>query len=343
MRIILLGGGMGKRLWPLSNEIRSKIFLKLLPAGNGERESMIQRVWRQLNRTGLAKTAHVAVNRSQLGILRSQLGDNIPVIVEPERKDTFAAVALAVAYLHSVCGAEAEEVVCVLPADAYVDHDFFDWIKKLDRIVPDSGAELAVIGVTPTYPSAEYGYIIPENPQDEGEGYWKVAKFTEKPGVRQACAYMEQKALWNCGVFAFKLKYATDWLKQSGYPLQYERLIREYDRLPTVSFDHQIAERTRSMVVLPFAGRWKDLGTWLTLSDELDARLIGNGIISEDSRNTNLVNELPLPVAVLGLSDVIVASGPEGILVAKKAASPGIKEMMKRFEAERESGDVRRG
>lgn len=339
MQIILLGGGSGTRLWPLSNEIRSKIFLKLLPADSGGRESMIQRLWRQLVGAGLAESAFVAANGRQLAILRNQLGPEVPVIVEPGRRDTFPAVALAAAYLHSRCGIGPEEAVCVLPADAYVEDSFFCCVKKLDNVLRASGADLALIGVKPGHPSDAYGYIVPAEKEDEARPYVKVQYFAEKPRTEEAQVYIGQHALWNCGVYAFKLGFLTGWLERRGYPVRYEQLANQYDRLPLVSFDHEVAEKTASIVVLPYAGQWKDLGTWRTLTEEMDTRVIGKGVISEDSRNTHLINELKIPITVLGLSDVIVASGPDGILVADKGTSPRVKKMMNVIDAARRNAD----
>ncbi len=331
MRMILLSGGTGKRLWPLSNDIRSKIFLKLLPTGDGGRESMLQRIWRQLNTVGLAGSAYVATRKNQLEMLHSQLDSKVPVILEPDRRDTFPAAALAAAYLYSVCGAGLSEVVCVLPVDPYVDDEFFHRIKKLENIVLTSGADLALIGVKPAYPSGEYGYIIPGVAETDGD-YLKVSHFTEKPSETEAHAFIRQNAFWNCGVFAFKLGYLAGILEGRGYSFQYENLVKHYDRLPSISFDYEVVERAKSMVVLPYEGQWKDLGNWNTLTEEMDTNLIGKGVLSEDSYNTHLINELNIPVTVIGLSDVVVASSPDGILVADKAASPRVKQLMKDFE-----------
>lgn len=331
MHIILLSGGSGKRLWPLSNEIRSKIFLQLLPTEDDRKESMIQRVWRQLNTAGLASSSYVAIGKSQLDMIQKQLGYDVPLIIEPNRRDTFPAVALAAAYLYSKRRIRLSEVVCVLPVDSYVDDTFFHRIKELENIVIKSGADVALIGVKPKYPSGEYGYIIPVSSETDGD-FLTVSRFVEKPSETQAQALIVQNAFWNCGVFAFRLGYLIRLLKGKTYPFQYEKLVKQYDRLPKTSFDYEVVEQAKTIVVLSYDGSWKDLGTWNTLSDEIDPHLIGKGFISEDSLNTHLINELDIPITVLGLSNVVVACSPDGILVAEKKASPRIKEMMKDFE-----------
>ena len=331
LRIVLLSGGSGKRLWPLSNDIRSKIYLKLLPTGDGGTESMLQRIWRQLNTAGLAGSVYMVTGKSQLDMLHSQLDRRVPVIVEPERRDTFPAVALAAAYLHSVCGAGLNEVVCVLPADSYADDGFFHTIQKLENVVLTSGADLALIGVKPACPSGQYGYIIPDEAETD-RNYLTVGRFAEKPDETEAQSFISRNAFWNCGVFAFQLGYLGGILEEKGYPLQYDLLAKQYDRLPKISFDYEVVERAKSVVVLPYDGQWNDIGNWNTLTEKMNTHVVGKGIISEDSHNTHLINELNIPVTVLGLSNVVVASGPDGILVADKTASPRVKQLMKDFE-----------
>lgn len=333
MHIILLCGGAGKRLWPLSGVNRSKLFLRLLPDGQGGRCSMLQRIWRQLQRTGLADFACLAVVRDQETLLRRQLGDGLPVIVEPERRDTFPSVALSAAYLHSVRGAGKEDVVCVMPADTYTEDAFFRHVRHLEKALTDTGAELALIGVKPSFPSGEYGYLVPAagsgntGSADEPK-LAAVQSFVEKPDETKAKQLIGQHALWNCGVFAFRLGLMLEWLDKHHLPRDYAELSQRFSELPNISFDYEVAERSESMVALVYDGMWKDLGNWQSLTGEMDRAVIGQGVVSEDARNVHVINELDIPVYVIGLSDVIVAITGEGMLVADKRMSGKIKEMI---------------
>lgn len=328
MELVLLSGGSGKRLWPLSNDSRSKQFLKVLENETGQLESMVQRVWKQLHTVGLTDTAVIATSRSQVDMIQNQIGSEVPLITEPERRDTFPAIALAATYLYSIRGVSLNEVVTVLPVDPFVENRFFHKVKEIENVLNVSGAELALIGVKPTYPSAKYGYIIPKT-KDQLSTYLKVNHFREKPTEKQAEKLIEQDALWNCGVFAFKLKFMISLLQQKGFPIQYESLLKQYNDLPEISFDYEVVEKAEHIVVLPYDGYWKDLGTWNTLTEEMATQTIGNGHISKDSTNTHVVNELDIPVKVLGISNAVVAAGPDGILVTDKEASPRIKEMVR--------------
>ncbi|MBH0156617.1 cupin domain-containing protein [Fictibacillus sp. 5RED26] len=330
MKLILLSGGSGKRLWPLSNDTRSKQFLKVLENAIGIKQSMVQRVWNQIENVGLANSTVIATSKSQTDMIHSQLGEHVPLIIEPERRDTFPAIALATAFLFTEKETSLDETVVVLPVDPYVEDGFFENVKNVELALHHSNANLALIGVRPTYPSSKYGYIVPEECIESDE-YFKVERFTEKPSEEKAELLISQNALWNTGVFAFKLSYLIDILKEKGMPLSYEELSRQYHILPKISFDYEVVEKAEHIVAVPYEGNWKDLGTWNTLTEEMATSQIGKGVISNDAMNTHLVNELGIPVTVLGVSNVVVAASPDGILVADKASSPKIKDLIADF------------
>lgn len=331
MKLVLLSGGSGKRLWPLSNDTRSKQFLKVLESEEGTWQSMVQRVWGQLESVNLSDSAVIATSKTQTEMIYNQLGTDVPLIVEPERRDTFPAIALAGSFLFSEQHTDLDETVIVLPVDPYVEDSFFKRVKDLDAALQNSDADLALMGVEPTYPSSKYGYIVPTE-ENMSQEYFNVARFTEKPSEEKAVALIEQKALWNCGVFAFKLRYLINILEEKNLPTLYHDLSKQYDQLPKISFDYEVVEKASHIVALPYSGYWKDLGTWNTLTEEMATVQIGKGIISEDSKNTHVVNELEVPVTVVGLSDIVVAASPDGILVSDKSSSPRIKDLIGAFD-----------
>ncbi|AFM43248.1 mannose-1-phosphate guanylyltransferase [Desulfosporosinus acidiphilus SJ4] len=331
MKLILLSGGSGKRLWPLSNDARSKQFLKVLKNEQGEPVSMVQRVWEQMESVGIAHSSLVATSKAQVDMIQRQLGQNVTTIVEPERRDTFSAIALAASYLYSEEKTGLDETIVVLPVDPHVEADFFNKLKELEQVLTESNADLALIGVSPSFPSEKYGYIVPETDQ-ETKFYSRVSYFREKPNKTDAERLMAQQALWNCGVFAFKLDYIISHLTQKGFPTKYEELLHRYSELPKISFDYEVVEKAKHIVVLRYDGDWKDLGTWNTLTEEMPNGLLGNAILSEDAHNTHVINELDIPVVVLGISDAVVAVSPDGILVTDKESSPSIKEIVGKFD-----------
>lgn len=324
MKLILLSGGSGTRLWPLSNDSRAKQFLQVLRnEETGEFESMVQRVFRQLSSVVSADEMIVATNVAQTDMLRNQLGE-IPIVVEPERRDTFPAIALACVYLYSEFGMSRDEVVGVVSVDAYVDTAFYERVSELGELVHNTGAEMGLLGVKPTYPSSKYGYLIPTR----HDAYMDVQRFVEKPTEEAAEQLIEEGAYWNSGVFAFPLSLVLDMLVSKGFPVEYDSLLSVFSSLPTNSFDYEVVEHLSNIVALTYDGYWKDLGTWNTLTEEMSSEIIGNGALSEDSVNTHIVNELELPVKVLGISNAVVAVSADGILVTNKPSSSRMKDML---------------
>ncbi|OPA80476.1 mannose-1-phosphate guanylyltransferase [Paenibacillus selenitireducens] len=330
MKIVLLSGGSGKRLWPLSNDTRSKQFLKVLLDSNGNNQSMVQRVWTQLISSGLSDSSVIATSKLQTEMIYQQLGDKIPLIVEPERRDTFPAIALAATFLYSEQQTSLDETIVVLPVDPYVEDQFFQKIKQVDEVLHLSKADLVLIGVKPTYPSTKYGYIVPRHQSPEGD-FFIVDRFTEKPIEEHAEQLISEGAYWNCGVFAFRLGYLINMLQEKGLPLRFKDMLNQYPLLPNISFDYEVVEKANELIVLPYDGYWKDLGTWNTLTEEMSETQMGKGVITDDCINTHLVNELDIPVTILGTSDIVVAASPDGILVTHKDASPRIKEAIASF------------
>ena len=182
MNIILLSGGSGKRLWPLSNEVRSKQFLKLFKNDDGEYESMVQRVYRQITTVDPDAKVTIATSKSQASAIKNQLGEKATICIEPCRRDTFPAIVLAVTYLHDELGVSEGEAVVVCPVDPYVDISYYEAVGKLQELAEANDANLTLMGVEPTYPSEKYGYIIPET----GNNVSRVSEFKEKPDTGTA-------------------------------------------------------------------------------------------------------------------------------------------------------------
>ncbi|NEW04780.1 cupin domain-containing protein [Paenibacillus sp. SYP-B3998] len=328
MRIVLLSGGSGKRLWPLSNEIRSKAFLKVLKSDDGVMESMIQRVCRQLDEVGLLQSTCIVTHKSQVEIIQNHVGDRVPIISESHKKGTFTAIALAASYFHSVKHADLNETICILPVDTYVETAFFQLLHKFPPVLSHSQADLALLGTSPKHPSSQYGYIVPIPPIDNKHGYLSVSQFVEKPDEENAKLLIDRNALWNCGIFAFSLAFMLANLTDKGLPTRYEDWQLHYEKLPEISFDHEVVEKISHAVVIPYSGTWWDLGSWSTLTNHFESNVIGIGQISKESVNTHLVNELSYPIQVINVSNIIVAASPDGILVANKNNSDQIKERL---------------
>lgn len=334
MNIVLLSGGSGKRLWPLSNDIRSKQFIKIFKGVDGDYESMLQRVYRQIRTVDAVAPITVATSKTQVSAICNQLGDNVSISVEPCRRDTFPAIVLAICYLHDVLKISAEETVVICPVDPYVENEYFAALEELSKLAEQEETGLVLLGITPTYPSEKYGYILPETDADVS----KVNTFKEKPDAQAAAEYISQGALWNGGVFACKLKYVLEKAHALLDFTDYYDLYAKYETLAKISFDYAVVEQEKNIKVKRFGGAWKDLGTWNTLTEAMEEQAIGQAIMNDQCQNLHVVNELDVPVLCMGLKDMVVAASPDGILVAEKEQSSYIKPFVD--ARHRSTGDV---
>ena len=328
MNIIVLSGGSGKRLWPLSNDIRSKQFIKLFKDDDGNYESMVQRVYRQIISVDENAQVTIATGKSQVSAIRNQLGDRVSICVEPCRRDTFPAIALATAFLKYETGLSEEDCVAVCPVDPYVDKTYYEAVKKLEFMVRDGTANLSLMGIKPTYPSEKYGYIIPSSKGDVSQ----VKEFKEKPNREAAKQYIAQGALWNAGVFAFRLGYLLDKAHSMIKFTDYWDLYAKYETLTKISFDYAVVEKEPSIQVMRYSREWKDVGTWNMMAEVMEDKTKGKAVMDETCVNTNIINELNIPVLCMGCKDLIVAVGRDGILVSDKERSGHMKPYVESIE-----------
>ncbi len=323
MYTVLLSGGSGKRLWPLSNDLRSKQYIKIFESEKevSKKNSMVQRVIGQLDKAGLRDKTVICAGHSQVEIIHSQLG-NIDIAVEPERRDTFPAVAISCAYVLSKLGADENDVITVLPVDPYTEDGYFTTLSSLEKYLLESGADIALMGAVPDAPSEKYGYILPEK---EENGYLKVKEFREKPDINTARELISRGAVFNCGVFCFKIGLICDILRNMGLKPDYDYLYNNYEKLPKISFDYQVLERAENMIAVSFEGIWKDLGTWNSLAQEMRGDSLGY-VISDQCQNVKVINELDIPIIALGMKNAVIVAGADGILVCDREKSENIKK-----------------
>lgn len=320
MNLVLLSGGSGKRLWPLSNDIRSKQFIPFLKTENGY-ESMVQRVYRQIKTVDPDAVVTIATSKTQVSSIHNQLGEDVGISIEPYRRDTFPAIALAAAYLKDVQGVDEQESVVVCPVDPYVNDDYFAALKELGNLAATEDANLVLMGIEPTYPSEKYGYIIPETNEKVSD----VSVFKEKPTTDVAKEYIAQGALWNGGVFAFRLGHVLQRAHELIDFTDYADLFDKYETLEKISFDYAVVENEERIKVMRFAGDWNDLGTWNALTEIMEGNSIGKAIFDEMAEDTYVINEMNVPVLCMGTNHIVVSASAEGILVSDIDRADSIK------------------
>lgn len=341
MNIILLSGGSGKRLWPLSNDVRSRQFIKIFKKQDGTYESMIQRVCRQIHLADGQARITVSTSKAQVSAVHNQLDERVNVCVEPDRKGTFPGIALTAAYLHDRKQLSEEEIVIVCPIDPYVEDSYFVELQKLEKLV-EEGANVALLGIKPAGVSENYGYIVPKY----AEKISPVQEFKEKPDVSAAKEFVESGALWNGGVFACRLGYLLEKAHEQIDFTDFEDLYDQYNKLKTISFDRAVVEKEEKLAVLRYDGLWKDLSTWDALSVEMTEPVMGQALYNNTCENLSVVNELNVPILCMGLKNVVVSASAEGILVSDKQQSQDIEPFVDSMNqqvmfAEKSWGDFR--
>ncbi len=319
MNVIMLSGGSGKRLWPLSNRVRSKQFLEIFRNEYGQPESMVKRMYRMLLSADPSARVTVAAPENQLPQIRAQLGSLVRICSEPARRDTFPAIALAACLLKKE-GVSEDEPVVVCPSDPWTGPSYFECIKKMADICGKKN--LTLMGIEPGFPSENYGYIIPGASGEVSP----ILEFKEKPSRALAESYIERGALWNGGVFAFKLSYLLGVCERLLGTSDYDTLRRSYEDAPKISFDYAVVEKEESLQVVRCSGLWKDLGTWDSLASVLGEQVIGDAV-SKDCEGCLIINELDLPLVALGVKDSVIAATPDGILVSARNAA-GLKDLV---------------
>lgn len=320
MNIVLLSGGSGNRLWPLSTPENSKQFLKILKTDDGKAESMLQRVFAQIHRVDPGAVVTVATSADQAAEIHRQLGESIRISIEPDKKDTFPAIALASAYLVDVLQIDPEETVAFCPVDPFADDSFFATIRDACAYISSVQEHLMLLGITPTAPLEKYGYIVPKTENDIS----LVASFKEKPDKKNAQRYINNGALWNAGVFVFKLSYILKRAHELIDFSDYYDLFQKYHTLERISFDYAVVEHEKDILVKRYNGAWSDIGTWDALTATMDTHFVGKAV-SDHPENVFVINETEKPIIVLGLENVVVSATDSGIIVSDIQASHKIK------------------
>lgn len=325
MQIVILSGGSGKRLWPFSNEVRSKQFLRLLPGTDPDRdESMLQRVVRQIREAGITSRITIATNDQQRDPILSQLGGETHIVTEPTRRDTFPAISLAAEYLEKACGCSRDETVAVIPCDQWTEGGYFEILKAMMERVGKGDYQLMTMGVKPTGPLDKYGYILPSE-EGNTERAVKVKTFVEKPTREQSEQLIREGAFWNAGVYVARLGF---FLEQGRRYLKADTIDEIRDKFacyPCISFDYEVAEKTPEMGMAVYDGKWKDLGTWESLLTEIGREKTGR-VSMANNRGTYVLNELQIPILCVGTSNLIIAASPDGILISDRKETEMLKE-----------------
>jgi len=311
--------------------------LELLRSEDGKAESMFQRVCRQMAGSAGIEWDSVTVIAGELqrDQILTQLDKDINILIEPDRRDTFPAISYAAAWLRSEKNIDKNEVVAFMPVDPFVELAFFDKISTIEDEISTTDADIMNIGCKPDKPTEKFGYILVDVNEAGGDSLSSkpVKGFKEKPATDEAADLISKGALWNCGVFGLRLGYILDYLTRAydvaGFDIEYMRDV--FNSLPKKSFDYEVMETAKNIRAIEYAGQWKDLGTWSSLTEEMNENIIGN-VIAETSEGSYIINELDIPVVSVGMKDTIIVASHEGVLVAAKEDTERLKSIVSPIE-----------
>lgn len=347
MIIVIIAGGSGTRLWPLSTPDYPKHLLKI----NGDDRSLLQHTYDRAH--ALTDKIYVVSDSSHIEHVKAQLDDldDSRFIVEPARRGTASCIVAALVQIEREN--DADEPVAFLAADHYVrDLKGFEHSFKVAFENSKTHGRIVLVGVEPTYPATGLGYIQKEKLLDEQAFIFTVHSFKEKPDRKTASAYLASgNYLWNCsyfigsvGTFKQAMKASAPELLQSYQKLAAaspEDYAETYLSLENISIDYALIEKVKDLLVVPASFDWMDLGSFGDLHKAIGGDEQGNHVHgrveTEEITNCYVHNQEEKPIAVIGLDNVVVINTPHGILVARKDLAQEVGAVSKRFNKAQET------
>jgi len=345
---IILAGGSGSRLWPLSRELYPKQLLNIQ-----NKDSLLQETFKRI--AGFIPSANILsiTNTKHLANVKYQLSPftKSPVILsEPEGKNTAPAIAVSVKYLLDKYADSENEVVLVVPSDHKIKDTkkFKESVMAAEKLAKED--YLVTFGVKPEYAETGFGYIQTE--KEPIENGFKVKKFVEKPDVYSAEKYIEKENIyWNSGIFMFKLSVFMNELKKYAPDIYYivneldfsksDKIpYTEFDRMPYISIDYALMEKSKNIAMAELKSDWLDVGSWKSIYDvskkDMENNVKIGHILDKDSKNSLMYSSSKL-VATIGLEDMIVVETEDAVLACKKDRVQDVKQVFETLKQQHDN------
>ncbi len=340
MKVLLLTGGSGTRLWPLSRKGFPKQFLRM-----GGVSLLRETAERLLTMVGPDDVVVLTNEEYRFHVIHELEGTGISrLVLEPLARNTAPAIALGVAYCREVLGCDPHEPLFVSPSDHHVEPGdaFVPLMPGIESVV--KGGSIVTFGISPDRPETGYGYIEIGEPVSGAPGFFNVKGFTEKPDESTARCYLDSgRFLWNSGMFAFTISTITAeferWLPQVGKLLVegYQSMLRQFHRLASISIDYAVMERSDRIVTLPLKVQWSDVGSWDSLFEVLpmdgDGNVVKGDVLPVQTSDSLMVSQGRLLVTV-GMKDAMVVETPDAVLVARRGEGQQVREAVERLAAQ---------
>lgn len=340
MKALILAGGSGTRLWPLSRSRFPKQFLSF-----GFNKSLFQQTIERLSKGLSSKDFIIITNQDYKFLIYDQLKSiafnpaESNIILEPVSKNTAPAIALAVRYCLEKLNCGDKEIIFITPSDHIVNPDdkFIEYLKEAENIAKEGS--IVTFGIVPSSPKTGYGYIkAGKNINNENLRYYEVERFVEKPNLETAKKYLEEgNYYWNSGMFAFQIGVITEEIKKYApeigkiLDLPYEAMLEVFQNLPNISIDYAVMEKSERITMLPLEIYWNDIGSWdavyeIMEKDELGNVFIGN-VLGIDIKDSFIFANKRL-ISLIGLEDLIVVETEDALFIGKKDRCQEIKNVV---------------
>lgn len=339
IKLVILAGGGGTRLFPLSRTCLPKQFLRL-----GNSDSLVTQTIKRFLPLVKPSDIIVVTNKEYLHHVKNELAtcgaSSAHILLEPVARNTAPAIALAAKFCQDELGASAQEVLFVTPAD-HIIHPIDTFIKNIRQAIELAAQDKVVtFGVKPDKPETGYGYIQAGEAFESG---YKVASFREKPDKDTAGSYLAAgNYYWNSGMFAFTIGRIIEEFREHAPEIHqlvsasFPEVIDKFDAMPSISIDYAVAEKSAQVVMAPLTAYWNDIGSWDAIYDVLEKDQCGNALKGDclpiDCSNTLMLGRNRL-IAGIGLEDVLVVETDDVIVVAKRGESQKVKDVVAELKA----------
>ncbi|MBT4122024.1 mannose-1-phosphate guanylyltransferase, partial [bacterium] len=340
MKILILAGGFGKRLWPLSSQKSPKQLIPLI--GN---ETLLQKTYKRMSSGFKSSDIFIATSKEHLVHIRKQLPNikSSQLIIEPVRRNTAAAIGLATALISKK---NPKEIIVTINSDHYIKNvkKFISKLKVAEGVIKKNPDNILLLGIKPTYPETGYGYIKLKKTfkKFNADKVYEVDSFTEKPKLNTAKRYLKNRNyLWNPAYFVFRADTMLNNFKSNLF-VQYKilkkiqnkpsLLNKEFKKIKAISIDYGIMEKANNLICMPIDIGWSDIGHWQTIYDMLSVKKNDNVIqgkyLQIDSQGNLIFNYTDKLVSTIGINNSIIVETDKVTLVCQKDKAQDVKKMV---------------